>query len=263
MLFNYNTLLVELAPETKSVKVLFKNEQLNIETLFELESLFAWLTSHLEVTSVLLSSQGEYFGKGFDKEELKLMSEEKLIKYMGRFQKLIQAMVALPQTIICDLKNGAEDLSVEFALGTDIRLINHDGKLHFNFLENGWVPNAGGVSLLSELVGKSHARSWLLSGAKVSSQKLSQSGFVLGTTQEVGINELLESIAKQSPIARIQTKRALFDTVHKQFDETIHFDTSCALVSLKTEDWKKDQEQENFTSARDFRQNLNAPDKYL
>ena len=108
MKFNYNTLNVDLRPETRSLTISLNrpkhNNQMNVEMLFELESLFGWLTAHLEVNAVVITGVGDTFCTGFDEEELRLMSEDKLQKYLVRFQRLISGMLALPQTIICDLK---------------------------------------------------------------------------------------------------------------------------------------------------------------
>ena len=117
MNFNYNTLNVDLQPKTRSLSISFnrpeKNNQMNLEMLFELESLFGWLTAHLEVNAVVIKGTNDHFCSGFDEEELKIMSEEKLQKYLVRFQRLISGMLALPQTIICDLGKISESLTMK------------------------------------------------------------------------------------------------------------------------------------------------------
>tara|TARA_R110002072_G_scaffold276051_1_gene437558 strand:- start:312940 stop:313776 length:837 start_codon:yes stop_codon:yes gene_type:complete len=259
MLFNYNTLKVILDTSTRSIKVFLNrpedNNRLNIEMLFELEGLASWLTSHLEVNSVVISSETDEFCSGFDLNELKIMSDEKRYKYLARFQRVIQSYKALPQTIICDLRNGASSMGIELALAADIRLINKKGQLNFNFLKEAWVPMCGGISLLAELVGKSNAWQWVLSSKKVEADRLINSGFVLDYSDSC--DELMKTISEQSPVARIQAKRAFYDTVHKQFDESIHFDTACAQASMKTDDWRlENEDSEEFTAARDFSTNV-------
>lgn len=256
MLFNYNTLKVVLDTANRSIKVFLnrpeEENRLNIEMLFELESLANWLTSHLEVNSVVISSEGETFCEGFDFKELKVMCDEKRFKYLARFQKVVQAYKALPQTIICDMKSSTSSMGLELALAADIRIANEDAKFNFSFLNEGWVPMCGGISVLSELVGKGNAWQWILSSRVVDAEKAYQSGFIVDQyTDTQVLDRLLQTIAKQSPVARIQTKRAFYDTVHRQFDESLHFDTACAQASMKTDDWKK-EDNEEFTQARDF-----------
>ena len=77
MNFNYNTLIVDLHPKTRSLSITFNRpeseNQMNLEMLFELESLFGWLTAHLEVNAVVIKGQDNIFCTGFDEKELKIM----------------------------------------------------------------------------------------------------------------------------------------------------------------------------------------------
>lgn len=258
MNFNYNTLNVSLCSKTRSVKVDlnrpdFQN-QINIEMLFELESLFGWLTSHLEVNAVVLSGSGEYFCAGFDQDELKIMSEEKLQKYLIRFQKIIAGMLALPQTIICDLKNGASGMGLELSSGADIRFIDNDGKIEFSALKDGWVPCSGGVGLLSFWVGHARARAWTLCSSQVEAQEVIDSGLCLSSYQIDERDEFLEStltnIASQAAVARIQTKRSFLESIMPELSRSFEYETIFSFAALKTQDWKK--EQEEFIAARDM-----------
>jgi len=259
MQFNYNTLQVRLHSKTRSVEVLLnrpeKEHQINIEMLFELESLFSWLTSHLEVNAITLSStpsSQNLFSKGFDRDELIIMSEDKVKKYMVRFQKVITGMIHLPQTIICDLKEGAEGMGVELALGADIRLSSQSSTLHFNSLEKGWVSCCGNLSTLSDLVGQSLARQWTLAGKEVSAKEMIRSGLVMDTYKkgDHSCESLLTKISLQAPVARIQTKGALTDHIRTSLEQGQLTDSSYSFSALSLEDFKKDQSQ--FTQARDF-----------
>lgn len=260
MKFNYNTISVTLNPKSRSIEVLLNrpenNHAINVEMLFELESLFAWLTSHLEVNAITLSStpnDQNIFSCGFDKKELSIMSRDKVQKYMVRFQKIITGMLHLPQTIICDLKDGAEGMAIELALGADIRIASKSSKLHFNSLENGWVSCAGGIGILSHLVGHSFARQWTLSSKTVGQQEMTSSGLILETYGEGEslITEILNKILKQSPVARIQTKGSFLEEVRPTIEQTWNFESAFSFAALKTNDWKKETENE-FTAARDF-----------
>jgi enoyl-CoA hydratase/carnithine racemase len=260
MKFNYNTLNVTLNPKSRSIEVLLNrpehNHAINVEMLFELESLFAWLTSHLEVNAITLSSstnEQNIFSCGFDQNELSIMSTDKVQKYMVRFQKIITGMLHLPQTIICDLRDGASGMAIELALGSDIRIASKSAKLQFNSLENGWVSCAGGTGILSHLVGHSFARQWTLSSKTIGQQEMTSSGLVLETYSE-GENtmgQLLSRILKQAPVARIQTKGSFLEEVRPTIEQTWNFESAFSFAALKTSDWKKDKNDE-FTAAREF-----------
>lgn len=263
MNFNYNTLKVTLQKESRSIKVALNRPEtgnaLNVEMIFELESLFGWLTSHLEVNAVVLTGVGDTFCSGFDQDELKIMSDEKLQKYIVRFQKIVVGMMSLPQTIICDLKDGARGMGIELALGADIRLARSTAQLQFDSLKYGWVPCCGGVSLLGQIVGPSMARHWTLTSAKVGSQTLMTKGFIGDTysTSEDALTPLLATIAAQAPVARIQAKRSFLEAVMPEASRGLEFETIFAFAAMQTEDWKKDLTQgETFTNARDLAREL-------
>ncbi len=261
MNFNYNTLNVDLQPKTRSLSISFnrpeKNNQMNLEMLFELESLFGWLTAHLEVNAVVIKGTNDHFCSGFDEDELKIMSEEKLQKYLVRFQRLISGMLALPQTIICDLGKNASGMGLELSLGADIRIAHDEAQLQFNALNKGWVPCSGGIGLLGLLIGHSTARQWTLSSKSVSFSEARNKGFISeghGDTAEV-LENILDSISKQSPVARIQTKRSLLEAIMPELTRIFEFESIFSFASMKTNDWKKDplnNPEESFMSAREL-----------
>ena len=265
MKFNYNTLNVDLRPETRSLTISLNrpkhNNQMNVEMLFELESLFGWLTAHLEVNAVVITGVGDTFCTGFDEEELRLMSEDKLQKYLVRFQRLISGMLALPQTIICDLKKKATGMGLELALGADIRISHEDSSLSFNALNIGWVPCSGGVGLLGLLVGHATARQWTMTARGISSEQSLSKGLTANSynDRDACIDEILNAIKKQSPVARIQAKRSLLESIMPELTRIFEFESIFSFASMKTNDWKKDPEKnpgEPFMSARELSQQL-------
>ena len=267
-LFNYNTLNVSLDSQTRSLTIELNrpdtNNSINSEMIFELESMFAWAGSHLEINSILLTSSTDVFCSGLDKNELANCSDEKLQRNLSKIQKLIYSFYFLPQTIIVDLKNGASGIGAEFSLGADIRISNSNAELSFDHLNNGFVPHCGGVGFLNALVGNSIARQWIMSSLPVKASTLKQQSYLLETYSE-NSNELrstlLTAISKQAPVARIQAKRSLLDSILPELDRALDYEKTFALSGMCTKDWKKIVCAENsseveFTSARDLAMRL-------
>src|SRR5690606_30734877 len=105
---------------------------------------------------------------GVDAERLPQMSADHLEKLSLRLHKIIFAMMQMPQTIVVDLREGAANWAMEFALGADIRLCSVNADLKFDHTRLGLVPSAGGMTFLTHLVPATYARAWMNTGKSIS-----------------------------------------------------------------------------------------------
>jgi enoyl-CoA hydratase/carnithine racemase len=254
-LFNYTTISTRLEKTTRTLFVTLNrpdwNNAFRLEMLFELESLFAWCTTRVEINSIFIDSSTSHFSTGLEYDTLSGTSASQLDKANLKLQKIIFAMMQLPQTIVMDLGDGSETLASEFALGADIRIASKNTKISFNHCQFGLVPAAGGMSMLSTLVSPAFARAWVLSGAPIKENVLVESGFLTATYDSDNrseiISELLNSIAKVAPVQRIQAKLGLFETLRSQLETGIVMDRKVAKASMVSEDWRtKKPEQKDF-----------------
>ena len=209
--------------------------------LFELESLFAWCTTRVEINTIFIDSSSAEFSTGLDLDSLSSLSANQLNKINTKLHKIIFSMMQLPQTILMDLGHGCETIASEFALGADIRIAHKDAKVSFNHCHYGLVPAAGGMSMLSTLVAPSFSRAWILSGATITEQALTQSGFLTETYSDNKndlVSKILGKIANLAPVQRIQAKLGLFETLRPQFENGIVMDRKIAKASMVSEDWR-------------------------
>lgn len=246
-LFNYTTLDTRLEKSTRTLYVTLNRPQednaLSMEMLFEIESLLAWCTNKVEINSIFINSSAKFFSKGIEKKSLASLSGTHLEKLFIKLQKIIFSMMQLPQIIVIDLSNGCELLGSEFSLGADIRLAHSNASVAFNHTHFGFIPGAGGIGMLSTLVGHSHAKNWIHSGEKINSKVLLESGFLKSTyvseNHQATICELLKSINQIAPVQRIQSKLALFESMRAQIEAGIIIDRKISKASLITEDWRR------------------------
>lgn len=255
-LFNYTTLSTRLEKTTRTLFVTLNrpdwNNAFRLEMLFELESLFAWATTKVEINSIFIDSSSPFFSTGLEYDTLSGTSAQSLDKINQKLQKIIFAMMQLPQTIVVDLGDGAETLASEFALGADIRIASVNSKISFNHCQYGLVPAAGGMTMLSTLVSPVFARNWVLTGSPVSREALLQSGFVRATYDSTNrsdiIREILTDIYKAAPVQRIQAKLGLFESLRSQLESGLVMDKKIAKASMVSEDWRtKRPEQKEFS----------------
>lgn len=254
-LFNYQTLSTRLEKTTRTLFVTLNrpdwNNAFKLEMLFELESLLAWCTTRVEISSIHIDSSSHEFSTGHDLESLSGMTPSNLEKTNMKLQKIIFAMMQLPQAVVVDLGAGSQTIASEFALGADIRICSEDSQIRFNHGRFGFVPGAGGMSMLSTLVSPSFARIWVLSGDSISKKALTESGFIAQTYNSTNRNEvrhqILEGIAKQAPVQRIQSKLGLFESLRSQFEQGIVMDKKISKASMVSEDWRtKKPEAQTF-----------------
>lgn len=254
-LFNYTTISTRLEKTTRTLFVTLNrpdwNNAFRLEMLFELESLFAWCTTRVEINSIFIDSSTPHFSTGLEYDTLSGTTASALDKANLKLQKIIFAMMQLPQTIVMDLGDGSETLASEFALGADIRIASKNTKIQFNHCQFGLVPAAGGMSMLSTLVSPAFARSWVLSGAPIKESVLIESGFLAAAYDSDNrtevISALLNNIAKVAPVQRIQAKLGLFETLRSQLETGIVMDRKVAKASMVSEDWRtKKPEQKDF-----------------
>lgn len=260
-LFNYTTISTRLEKTTRTLFVTLNrpdwSNAFRLEMLFELESLFAWCTSRVEINSIFIDSSTNFFSTGLEYDTLSSTSAQTLDKINTKLQKIIFAMMQLPQTIVMDLGEGSETLASEFALGADIRVSSETAKIRFNHCHFGLVPAAGGMSMLSALLSPAYARNWVLSGAPIEQNMLKESGLISQTysseTRSDIVRELLTSLYRVAPVQRIQAKLGLFESLRTQFENGIIMDKKIAKASMVSEDWRSRKPEEkdfNFMPAK-------------
>jgi enoyl-CoA hydratase/carnithine racemase len=254
-LFNYTTISTRLEKTTRTLFVTLNRPDwknaFRLEMLFELESLFAWCTTKVEINSIFIDSCTPLFSTGLEYHTLSGTTSEQLEKINSKLQKIIFAMMQLPQTIVIDLGEGSETLASEFALGADIRIASKEAKICFNHCHYGLVPAAGGMGMLSNLVAPAFARNWVLSGSAIQEVALVESGLLASTydsqTRSETIRHLLTSVSQVAPVQRIQSKLGLFENLRAAFETAIVMDRKIAKASMVSEDWKtKKLEQKEF-----------------
>lgn len=260
-LFNYSTLSTRLEKNTRTLFVTLNrpdwNNAFRMEMLFELESLLAWCTTRVEINSIFIDSSTPYLSTGLELDTLSSLSAKQLEKINQKLQKIVYAMMQLPQTIVMDLGEGSQTLASEFALGADVRICSKKASIRFNHGSYGLVPAAGGMSMLSTLVGPFFARNWVLSGAPISEKALIESGFIAQTYEanerQSTIQLLLTQISQAAPVQRIQAKLGLFEPLRSQIETGIAMDRKIAKASMVSEDWrsrKPENSDFNFMPAK-------------
>ncbi len=241
-LFNYSTLLTRLDKGTRTLHVTLKQQHITQEMLFELESLLSWCTGRVEIASLLLDSAAGPFSQGLDTTQLPHQSGAQLEKTQHRLQKIVYALMQLPQTVVVDYGTGARNWALELGLGADVRVCARDADLRFDHARYGLVPACGGMGFLAVIFGAGHARAWTATGTSIPQPQLEASGLIHTTyateDRATRIGEVLEAIHQQAPVQRVQTKLGVFEAHRETLEKAWIADRKIAKAALVSEDWK-------------------------
>jgi enoyl-CoA hydratase/carnithine racemase len=254
-IFSYNNFELRLDSNYKClwIDIISENDYINLEFLFEFESILAWCTQRSEINAIVFKSNSDLFGKGFDPEYLQRADAKQLEKFHSKMQIIVQALGYLPQTLIGDIGLGAANVSSELILGMDLRICHRDCEMSFNHTELGILAANGASTLLNSYFGRAIANNILLGGKTLDSYFLKEHGLVLKTytdeNREQVMNELLSKIAKQAPVQRIQTKGLLNELTRIKISESMETSKKYFKAALINEDYKESQTRE-FMNAK-------------
>lgn len=248
-IFSYNTIATTLLIPTKSLEIKFRKTFLTSETLFELESILAWAATHTEVQSLFITSFGDDFIQGFDPEEIKTLSEEKIKKQFLKVSTIAQSMLCLSQTIVVDMKKGTRGVGLELSLAADIRIAKSDAVFCFNHLAQGLIPTCGMFSFLKSYLNQNVLRSLLLSGVEFGKDSLLALGGWCEFDKDVCA--ILANIFAQAPVARMQAKRGLYgnNQTANQADQEVEKQLFNAVVH--SQDYTKQSDFMNPSEYKD------------
>ena len=241
-LFNYQTFDVRLEKSTRTLWVIFKIPYFTSEFLFELESILAWCTGKVEIHSIIFQSRNDQLSSGIDPAILENLTINKLESFNSKLQKINTSLMHLPQVILVDLGQGCHNIASEFATACDIRVAHRSCEISFDHTKIGIMPSTGGIAQLSLIAGHANAKNWLLTGANISHNQLTQSGFVFNSyttdSRFQTIEKLLSEISKQSPVSRIQTKMGIVEHVREPISQFNKLESKLAKAAMISEDWK-------------------------
>jgi enoyl-CoA hydratase/carnithine racemase len=252
--FNYSTLDVDLVKSTRTLVIALNSPEsknaINLELLFELESILAWATGRIEIHTILIKSKQGKLSPGIDTDMLNMMKESMLQKLTHKLQKITHALFHLPQTIIVDLGDGANNLACELAVGADIRIASDSCKMAFDHTNHGLIPCSGGMGILSEVVGNTFAKNWILMGSTIPMNQLLQSGFLYSTynsnNREQCTQQILSQIHKQAPVQRVQAKLGLFEGIKDAVENATVFEKQIGKAARIAQDWKEKEPEQRM-----------------
>ncbi|EQC44924.1 hypothetical protein [Bacteriovorax sp. Seq25_V] len=257
-LFNYAYLSVSFERETRTcnVKILnsagFKPQVLAAE----LEKFFDWLTSRVEIYSVVIETQFSDL-ELLSKDLLKELTEVEVYNYLKTLQRVSYGQLVLPQTITWNVEGVFDQCAFELMAGADFKFISQNFKVSFDSLTKG-ICSFNGCAINSQLTSSNYYKKVVMSSSELNSTELIESGLVSFIFNEIKFRSHINAIKSQSPITRIQFKRSINDSIIKEMDEIMASELSFSKAALAIGDWKNWAYDQEFHNPREVGRSLKS-----
>jgi enoyl-CoA hydratase/carnithine racemase len=173
--------------------------------------------------AVLVRGEGPGFSAGIDLATFAGLEaifgpgwQERMAQVTAGFQGLVGAFARSPLPVIALLHGFALGLGLELALACDLRLAAEGTRLGLPEARLGLIPDVGGTTRLTRLVGPGRAREMILTGQAIEAAKAEQWGLVnalcpLPDLRARGLG-LAAEISQCAPLAVSAAKRVMEGT---------------------------------------------------
>ncbi len=197
-----------------------KRNALNFELLAQFDAAVNQVNYMPDVRAVLIRGEGKVFSAGIDVSNLLLLAERYGPKWKQRMRSITHEVQSsftrlerMELPTIALLHGYCLGLALELALACDIRIAAEGTRLGLPESRLGMIPDVGGTTRLTRLVGPSRAKELIFSGRQIDAELAEQWGIVnhvvpLDELQKKG-EELAAEISQAAPLAVGMAKRII------------------------------------------------------
>ena len=206
--------------------------------LYELSVAVQLLDADKSVRVILLRGGKEFFAAGTDMSEF-VREQDGSLSEGNLYGRSVRAIAECSKPIVAGVSGYVFGGGLELALLSDIVIAADNARFGFPEITLGVLPQMGGVSLLTERVGRAKAADMLLTGRHISAEEALASGIVSRIVDAADLDNELEETAKRiasMPAAGVRlVKQAIVNACETRAgnEETI------ARLSLLSQDAKE------------------------
>lgn len=151
-----------------------KRNAINLEMYRALEEAMQQATKSNEVRAVLLRGEGKVFSAGIDVTTFMLLAQEYGANWPQRmrtitdsFQRVLTQLERLELPTIALIHGHCLGLALELALACDMRIAAEDAVMGLPETRLGMIPDVGGTTRLTRLIGPARAKELILTGREI------------------------------------------------------------------------------------------------
>jgi enoyl-CoA hydratase/carnithine racemase len=197
------------------------------------------------VRVIIFTGTGRAFCSGADVKAMEDRVDQPNIEAI--FQKQVisrnsffDLMRKCDKPIIAAINGVAVGGGLDLALGCDIRIASDKARFAELFVRRGLFPVSGGTYFLPRLIGIDKALMMLWTGDMVDAREAEKLGLVTMVVPheelEATTIELAERLAKGAPLAIQRDKRAVYDGLEMNLDETLKYARVIQTELIQTKD---------------------------
>ncbi len=201
-----------------------KRNAIDWAMLQELDGAIETVAKAPEARVVMLRGEGATFSAGIDLNALGTLTETEgrpafvaLREKVATIHRIFGRLTELEKPVVAVLRGHCLGLGLELALAADFRLAADDTVLGLPEIVLGIIPDCGGSTRLSRLIGPARAKRLILTGENISAGEAERLGLLSEVAAAGALEErasaLATTLARRSPLALGLAKRVI-DACH-------------------------------------------------
>jgi len=230
-----------------------KRNAIHFDMMIQLSEMVESLITDPEVRVIILKGAGPVFSAGIDYQALAMLVGRYMEDHAAggafirsdihKYQHYINRLEAVEIPIICAMHARALGLSLEIALGCDIRVMSDDCLWAMPEARIGPICDMGGTARLSRVIGTARAMEVIMTGKLYNADQALQWGLVNHVfPAEKMMDEtekLAHEIARNSPLAVGATKKIIKGGGHVDLMTQLDMEGYLQSIILRSEDFKE------------------------
>lgn len=215
---------------------------LSRDTLLEINSLLESIETNDSIRAIIITGAGEkMFSAGADASEFGDMAEpEKAKKTLSVMHDVFHRIESFPKVIIAAINGKALGGGNELQMACHLVIASETSEFALPEIRLGIMPGYGGTQRLPRLIGKRRALELMLSGERISAQKVYEYGLINKITSSELLQAEAYQWAKQMADGPPLATKGILDSVHRgmnhSLEEGIAIEMENTLVISRTED---------------------------
>ncbi len=223
-----------------------KRNAINLDMYQQLDEAITAASQAEDVRVVLIRGEGAVFSAGIDVTSFLALPQRYGPDWMDKawlitreFQAVLNRLEQLPMPTIALLQGYCLGLAMEMVLACDIRIAAKGTKLGLPETRLGIIPDVGGTTRLTRLIGPGRAKEVIFSGGQMKAKQAAKWGIVNHVVSKNKLMEKGEAVAgeilKSAPLAVGMAKQVINSIVDLEKGLTLEGWAQAQL--FKTEDF--------------------------